>query len=149
MVDESRGFLGTLGVGLMVMLFLLLGLTHLAHAEDMHDIRMTRHGCQDLVVPAAWTTYTSASFENMQGSAALAGSLYWTELFVKAPDVALYICEAAAASCGADTTNKMSVAAGASLTVPLRGLGIQSLSLYGTGIIGTTVQVCGGFRSAP
>lgn len=152
-MDESRGFLGTLGVGLMVMLFLLLGLTHLARAEDMHDIRGTRRGCVDVTGTAAWVTLTSASLENSTASSALAASLYWTEITVKDGTGAVQLCLNAAASCGADTTNKDNIASGAALTLPLRGLpqgtasGIQSVAVYAG--VATTFQVCGYFRVSP
>ena len=83
------------------------------------------------------------------GSAALAASLHWTELTVKAPSAAVYVCLAGASSCGANTTNKLSVATGATLVLPVTGLSLQTISLYGTGIIGSAVQVCGFFRVHP
>ena len=123
------------------------GLASLARAEDAQDVRGTAHGCADLTVPASWTEYTSASLESSKGSAALAGSLYWTEILVKDGSAAVYVCLAGASSCGSGTTNKLSVPAGATLSIPLRGLGVQTLSLYGTGIVGSVVQVCGYFRT--
>ncbi len=146
-MDDSRGFLGTLGVGLLVVLLVLLGLTHLAHAEDAYDVRGTKHGCADLTATGGWDTLTSASLENQQAAAALSASLYWTEVLVKGGSAAVYVCEATGTSCGTGTGNKLSVATAGSLSLPLRGLNTQSIAIYAAN--GTTVQVCGYFRSAP
>lgn len=149
-MGDDLPFWRPLGVGLLVAILVLLGLPHLARAEDMHDIRGTKHGCVDFsVTNAAWTTYTSASLENMQGSTALAASLYWTQIQIINGDGPVYVCEAAAASCGADTTNKLEVATAAASIDPARGLSIQSVSLTGAGLAATTGQLCGFFRSAP
>ena len=118
-----------------------------AVAEDMYDIRGTKHGCADVVATGGWDDLTSASLENMQGSAALGASLYWTEVIVKSGSAAVYLCEAAGAGCGANTANKLSVATGASLTIPLRGLVVQTIAVLAAGA--TTVQVCGFFRASP
>lgn len=122
------------------------GLAQLARAEDAQDVRGKYHGCVDTTVPTSWTELTSASLEDSKGSAALSGSLYWTELLIKGGDAAVYVCLTGASSCGANTTNKLSVASGATLSIPLRGLLVQTVSLYGTGIAGSAVQVCGYFR---
>lgn len=130
-----------------VILMVSAGLVGLARAEDAQDVRGTAHGCADLTVAAEWTALTSASLENSKGSAALSASLYWTEILVKGGTAAVYVCLAGASSCGSGTTNKLSVPAGATLSIPLRGLGVQTLSLYGTGGGGSAVQVCGYFRT--
>lgn len=124
-----------------------------ARAEDLNDVRGTRHGCVDVTATGGWDTLTSASLENSTGSAVLSASLYWTEVLVKDGSATVYLCLAAAASCGAGTGNKLSVAAGSSITLPLRGItpsgssGVQSIAVYAAAA--TTVQVCGFFRSAP
>lgn len=139
-----------LALAAAVVFLVSCGLTSLARAEDMHDVRGTRHGCVDFsVTNAAWTTYTSASLENMQGSTALAASLYWTQIQVINGDGPVYVCEAAAANCGADSTNKLEVATGAASIDPARGLSIQSVSLTGAGLAATTGQLCGFFRVSP
>lgn len=125
------------------------GLAQLARAEDAQDIRGSNHGCVDTTVPTSWTALTSASMENSRGSAALSSGLYWTELLILEPSAAVYVCLAGASSCGANTTNKLAVPAGGTLSIPLRGLNVQTVSLYGTGIVGSVVQVCGYFRSVP
>ena len=136
-----------------VFLFVSCGLTGFARAEDLNDVRGTRHGCVDVTATGGWDTLTSASLENSTGSAALSASLYWTEVLVKDGSATVYLCLAAAASCGAGTGNKLAVAAGSSITLPLRGVapsgssGVQSIAVYAAAA--TTVQVCGFFRSAP
>jgi hypothetical protein len=130
-----------------VVFAIVFGLTSIARAEDSQDIRGTRHGCTDLTTTGAWDELTSASLEDMRGSSALAASLYWTELFIKGGSAVVYVCEAAAADCGSNTTNKLSVASGASITLPLRGLSLRTVSIQATA--STTVQVCGFFRTAP
>lgn len=130
-----------------VILMVSVGLVGLARAEDAQDIRGTAHGCVDTTIQAEWTALTSASLESSKGSAALAGSLYWTEILVKGGTAAVYLCMAGASSCGSGTANKLSVPAGATLSIPLRGLGVQTISLYGTGGGGSAVQVCGYFRT--
>ena len=122
------------------------GLAGLARAEDAQDVRGNYHGCVDTTVPTSWTELTSASLEDSKGSAALSGSLYWTELLIKGGSAAVYVCMTGASSCGSGTTNKLSVDAGATLSIPLRGLLVQTVSLYGTGMVGSAVQVCGYFR---
>lgn len=130
-----------------VVFAIVFGLTSIARAEDSQDIRGTRHGCTDLTTTGAWDELTSASLEDMRGSSALAASLYWTELFIKGGSATVYVCEAASADCGSNTTNKLSVASGASITLPLRGLSLRTVSIQATA--STTVQVCGFFRTAP
>ena len=135
-------------IGLFCAIITSCGLAVPAGAEDQYDIRGTKHGCTDFTVGAAWATYTSASLEDQAGSAVLGASLYWTEIMIKAPSAAVYICEAAAASCGANTTNKLSVASGATIVLPLKGLAGQSIALQGSGA-GVTGQLCGYFRVSP
>lgn len=130
-----------------VILMVSVGLVGLARAEDAQDIRGTAHGCVDATVPTSWTEYTSESLEDSKGSAALSANLYWTEILIKGGSAAVYLCLAGASSCGSGTTNKLSVPAGATLSIPLRGLDLKTLSLYGTGITGSVVQVCGYFRT--
>ena len=121
------------------------GLANLARAEDAQDVRGNFHGCADLTLGLSWTALTSASLEDSKGSGALTGSLYWTELMVKAPSDTVYVCMAGAASCGANGENKLSIASGGTLAIPMRGLNVQTVSLYGTSG-SPTVQVCGYFR---
>jgi len=131
----------------VVAFIVAFGLVRLAHAEDSRDVRGTRHGCQDITATGGWDTLTSASLENQQGSAALASGLYWSEILVKGGSATVYVCEAAAASCGSGTTNKASVATGATLMLPLYGLSVTSVAIYAAN--GTTLQVCGYFRTTP
>jgi hypothetical protein len=133
----------------LVVFVVTFGLAGLARAQDVNGVVGTRHGCVDATIGTSWTELTSASMESSTGSAALAASLHWTELTVKAPSAAVYVCLAGASSCGANTTNKLSVATGATLVLPVTGLSLQTISLYGTGIIGSAVQVCGFFRVHP
>ena len=126
---------------------LVFGLTSAARAEDSNDIRGTDHGCKDVTASGGWDTLTSADLESQRGSAVLSASLYWTEILVKGGSAAVYVCEAAGASCGTGTGNKLSVASGAALTLPLRGMSIQSVAIYAAAA--TTVQVCGYFRKSP
>lgn len=121
------------------------GLAGLARAEDAQDVRGNYHGCADLTLGPSWTALTSASLEDSKGSAALSGSLYWTELMVKTPSDTVYVCMTGAASCGEDGADKLSVGSGGTLVIPLRGLLVQTVSLYGTSS-SPTVQVCGYFR---
>lgn len=122
------------------------GLASLARAEDAQDVRGNFHGCYDVTVPTSWTELTSASLEDSKGSGALSASLYWTELMIKGGSAAVYVCMAGASSCGSGTTNKLSVPTSATLAIPMRGLSVQTISLYGTGITGSAIQVCGYFR---
>lgn len=131
----------------MLVFLVVFGLARLARAEDAQDVRGTRHGCKDVTASGGWDTLTSADLENMQGSAVLASGLYWTELLIKDGSASVYVCEAAGASCGVGTGNKLSVAAGASVVLPMRGLTATSVAIYATAA--TTVQVCGFFRTVP
>ena len=140
---------GVAGALALVVFIVTFGLAGLARAQDSMGVVGTRHGCVDATIAAEWTALTSASLESSTGSAALAASLYWTELTVKAPSAAVYVCLAGASSCGSGTTNKLSVAADATLVLPVTGLSLQTISLYGTGIVGSAVQVCGFFRVHP
>lgn len=130
-----------------VILMVSVGLVGLARAEDAQDVRGTAHGCVDATIQTEWTALTSASIENSKTATTLPASLYWTEILIKGGSAAVYVCLAGASSCGSGTTNKLSVPAGATLSIPLRGLGLQTVSLYGTGITGSVVQVCGYFRT--
>lgn len=137
----------TLLAALVVVFLLAFGLASVARAEDKDDVRGTRHGCKDVTASGGWDTLTSADLESQTGSAALASGLYWTEIMVKDGSAAVYVCETAGASCGAGTGNKMSVATGATLVLPLRGISPTSVAIYATAA--TTVQVCGYFRVNP
>ena len=130
-----------------VVFFLAMTLSGLAHAEDSQDIRGTKHGCADVTATGGWDTLTSSNLENQSGSTVLASGLYWTELLVKDGSATVYVCEAAGASCGAGTGGKMSIAGGAALALPLRGLSVTSVAVYAA--VGTTLQVCGYFRTSP
>jgi len=130
-----------------VVFALVFFLASLARAEDSQDIRGNYHGCKDVTASGGWDTLTSVDLESQTGSAVLSASLYWTELLIKSGSAAVYVCEAAGASCGTGTGNKLSVASGAALTLPLRGMSVQSVAIYATAA--TTVQVCGYFRKSP
>ena len=130
---------------IFLILFVTLGGLAPVHAEDASDVRGTSHGCVDVTGSGAWATLTSASLENSAGSAALAASLYWTEIVVKDGSAPAYICLAAAASCGGTTANKMVVPTGAALALPLRGISTQSVAVFTAGA--ATAQVCGYFRA--
>ncbi len=119
----------------------------LAVANDSNDIVGYRYGCVDYVATGAWDTLTSASLENMGGSSALPASHYWTELFIKSPSATIYVCTTTGASCGANTTNKLAVAANATITLSIRGLTTKSVALQATAA--TTAQACGMFRVTP
>jgi len=131
----------------VVAFIVAFGLVRLAHAEDSQDVRGTRHGCKDVTATGGWDTLTSADMESQAGSAVLASGLYWTEIMVKDGSAAVYVCETTGASCGSGTGNKMSVATGATLVLPMRGLSVTSIAVYAAAA--TTVQVCGYFRTAP
>lgn len=137
------------GLLALVVFVLTFGLVGLARAEDAQDVRGTHHGCVDTTIQTEWTALTSASLENSKTATTLPSSLYWTEVLIKSPSAAVYLCMATAASCGTGTGNKISVDTGGTLMIPLRGLNLQTISLYGTGIVGSTVQVCGYFRVQP
>ena len=121
------------------------GVVCVARAEDALDVRGTKHGCADVTATGDWATLTSASLENAAGSSALAASLYWTEVFISGGSADVYLCEAAAASCGVGTGNKQKVPTAGAIALPLRGLGIQSIATYAAN--GTTFQICGFFRA--
>lgn len=142
-IMRRRSIMATAVVAFIV----AFGLVRLAHAEDSQDVRGTRHGCKDVTGTGGWDTLTSADMESQTGSAVLASGLYWTEIMVKDGSAAVYVCETAGASCGAGTGNKMSVATGATLVLPLRGVSPTSVAIYATAA--TTVQVCGYFRTSP
>lgn len=120
-----------------------------AKAEDANDIRGTAHGCVDATIPTAWTSLASTGLENSKTGTALGSGLYWTEILIKDVSATVYVCLDTAASCGTGTTNKLSVPASGTIMLPLRGINTKTISLYGTGIVGSTVQVCGYFRSVP
>lgn len=125
----------------------LLLLAGVAHAEDAQDVRGNYVGCKDVTATGSWVSYTSADLENAAGSAVLGSGLYYTEVALTQPSASVYLCHTAAGSCGADTTNKRSVASGAALVVPMRGLGVQTIALRAAN--GTTVQLCAYFRASP
>ena len=131
----------------VVAFIVAFGLVRLAHAEDSQDVRGTRHGCKDVTATGGWDTLTSADLEDSKGSAVLASNLYFTELLVLNGSAHSHVCLAASASCGSGTANKVKVASGAALMLPMRGLSVQSVSIYATA--STTLQVCGYFRTAP
>lgn len=137
------------GLLALVVFVLTFGLVGLARAEDAQDVRGTHHGCVDTTIQTEWTALTSASLENSKTATTLPSSLYWTEALIKSPSAAVYLCMAGASSCGSGTTNKISVPADGTLMLPLKGLVLQTISLYGTGITGSVVQVCGYFRVQP
>lgn len=132
----------------LVVFIVTFGLAGLARAQDVNGVVGTRHGCVDLTLGVEWTALTSASLESSTGSAVLAGSLYWTEILIKEPSDSVYLCLAAAASCGSGTTNKLKVTSGGTLALPVTGLSLQTISLYGTSG-SPTLQVCGFFRVHP
>lgn len=129
------------------------GLTSLARAEDMNDVRGTRHGCIDVTSTGGWDTVTSDLMENSTSGAVLAASLYWTEVLIHGGSAAVYLCLNSKTNCGTGTANKLSVATGATVSIPLRGIapasasGVQSIAVYSG--IGETFQVCGHFRVSP
>lgn len=131
----------------VVAFIVAFGLMRLAHAEDSQDVRGTRHGCVDVTATGGWDSLTSASLESTASGTSLAASLYWTELLVLNGSADVYVCLTTGASCGTGTGNKLKVASGAALTLPLRGLSTQSVAVYATA--STTLQVCGYFRTAP
>ena len=131
----------------VVAFIIAFGLVRLAHAEDSQDVRGTLHGCKDVTASGGWDALTSADLEDSEGSAVLAASLYFTEIMVLNGSAHAHICLAAAASCGTGTANKVKVASGAALVLPLRGLASQAVSIYAAAA--TTLQVCAYFRKAP
>lgn len=137
------------GLLALVVFVLTFGLVGLARAEDAQDVRGTHHGCVDTTIQTEWTALTSASLEDSKTATTLPSSLYWTEVLIKSPSAAVHLCMAGASSCGSGTTNKISVPADGTLMLPLKGLVLQTISLYGTGITGSVAQVCGYFRVQP
>jgi len=135
-------------VAWVVVMGCVLGVAGLARAEDAQDVRGTKSGCQDVTIGAAWSDFTSSGLENAQGSGALGSGLYWTEISVANTSASLFICLAAGASCGADTTNKRLVPSGGVWVLPLRGLSTQTIALR-AGAAGVTGQLCGYFRATP
>ena len=126
---------------------LLMLLPLAAGAEDSNDVRGTKSGCKDFTATGSFVSFTSADLEDAAGSSTLASGLYWTEVTVTGTSATVYVCTAAAASCGADTTNKRAVASGAALTLPMRGLATATVALRAAN--GTTGHLCGYFRSTP
>lgn len=120
------------------------GLARLARAEDMYDVRGNYHGCKDVTASGGWDALTSADLESSTGSAVLSSGLYYSEVMVLNGSADAYLCLAPAASCGAGTGNKVKVASGAALVLPLRGVNPTSVSIYATAA--TTLQVCAYFR---
>jgi hypothetical protein len=138
---------GALALALVVFV-VTFGLAGLARAQDVNGVVGTRHGCVDATIGMSWTELTSASLESSTGSAALASGLYWTEILIKEPTDSVYLCLAGASACGANTTNKLKVSSGGTLALPVTGLSLQAISLYGTSG-SPTLQVCGFFRVHP
>ena len=131
----------------IVAFIVALGLARIARAEDSQDVRGTRHGCADVTATGGWDSLTSASLESTQSGSALPASLYWTEVLVINGSANVYLCLTTGASCGTGTGRKPRVASGGALSLPLRGLNTQSVAVYAAN--GTTLQVCGYFRTAP
>ena len=121
-----------------------MGLTRLARAEDSMDVRGVAHGCKDVTASGGWDSITSADLESSTGSAVLASGLYYSEVMVLNGSADVYLCLAAGGSCGTGTGNKVKVASGAALMLPLRGINPTSVAIYATAA--TTLQVCGFFR---
>lgn len=124
-----------------------LGLARLARAEDANDVRGNFHGCKDVTASGGWDSLTSADLESSTGSAVLSSGLYFSEVLVLNGSADVYLCLAAGGSCGAGTGNKVKVASGAALMLPVRGINPTSIAVYATAA--TTLQVCGYFRARP
>lgn len=123
------------------------GLARSARAEDMNDVRGNYHGCKDVTASGGWDSITSADLESSTGSAVLSSGLYFTEVMVLNGSANVYLCLATGASCGSGTANKVKVASGAALALPLRGVNPTSVAIYATAA--TTLQVCAYFRKSP
>lgn len=131
----------------VVAFIVAFGLARLAHAEDSNDVRGNYHGCKDVTASGGWDSLTSADLESSTGSAVLSSGLYFSEVLVLNGSADVYLCLAAGASCGTGTANKVKVASGAALMLPVRGINPTSIAIYATAA--TTVQVCGYFRKTP
>ena len=123
------------------------GLARPARAEDKDDVRGNYHGCKDVTASGEWDSITSADLESSTGSAALSSGLYFTEVMVLNGSANVYLCLATGASCGSGTANKVKVASGAALALPLRGVNPTSVAIYATAT--TTLQICAYFRKSP
>jgi len=131
----------------LVVLGLVFGLTSLARAEDANDVRGNFHGCKDVTASGGWDSITSADLESSTGGAVLSSGLYFTEVMVLNGSADVYLCLTTGASCGSGTANKVKVASGAALALPLRGVNPTSVAIYATAA--TTLQVCAYFRRNP
>lgn len=128
----------------LALLALLLALLPASASAQIYRpiVAGTRHGCADVSVGAAWSASSSVSTEDSAGSAALASGLTAAFIFVRNTHATqtLYVC-LAGSGCGADTANKLAVAADATLTLDVYGMNVTSVSLQGSGAA-TTGQLC-------
>lgn len=131
----------------VVAFIVAFGLVRLARAEDANDVRGNFHGCKDITASGGWDSITSADLESSTGSAVLSSGLYFTEVMVLNGSADVYLCLTTGASCGSGTANKVKVASGAALALPLRGVNPTSVAIYATAA--TTLQVCAYFRKGP
>lgn len=118
-----------------------------ARAEDSHGVVGAKMGCKDFTAKGSFVTFAPSDLEDVAGSGALSGTLYVSTVQILNTSASVYLCLAASASCGADTTNKPVTAAGAARLDVTYGMGVTSIALRAANAV--TGQVCVVYRTTP
>jgi len=130
-------------------------------AQDANGIYGNVYGCA-VVAPtsAAWTQIASADMKDTSTGAALTAGLFLSSLSLVSRDAwggnASFICLGPATSCPAATTNAPRLDAGTAKSIEVRGVlsgtaqsSITTLSLKGSAVGASNVEVCAHFRKVP
>jgi hypothetical protein len=130
-------------------------------AQDANGIYGNVYGCA-VVAPtsAAWTQIASSDMKDTSTGAALTAGLFLSSLSLVSRDAwggnASFICLGPAISCPAATTNAPRLDAGTAKSIEVRGVlsgtaqsSITTLSLKGSAVGASNVEVCAHFRKVP
>lgn len=125
-------------------------------AQDANGIYGNVYGCR-VVAPtsAAWSQVASQDMFDTSTGTALAPGLFLSSLSLVSRDAwggnASHVCLGPAASCPASTTHSPRLDAGTAKTIEVRGVvsnstAMTALSLRGTAVSASTVEVCAHWR---
>jgi hypothetical protein len=139
----------------------MVGAVPVARAQDANGIYGNVYGCA-VVAPtsAAWTQIASSDMKDTSTGAALTAGLFLSSLSLVSRDAwggnASFICLGPASSCPAATTNAPKLDAGTAKSIEVRGVlsgtaqsSITTLSLKGSAVGASNVEVCAHFRKVP
>jgi len=130
-------------------------------AQDANGIYGNVYGCK-VIAPtsAAWVQLASQDMLDTSTGAALTAGLFLSSLSLVSRDAwggnASFICLGPATSCPAATTNAPRLDAGTAKSIEVRGVlsgtaqsSITTLSLKGSAVGASDVEVCAHFRKVP